>query len=144
MSDMLKAWLLIQKAESLYWGATASTLGYGVARYASTRNPASLRLGAQMASFGIRAHVNSVRGVLNTPLVRGRNLSLGGALARGAGAVTGGYILGSVWGEVASYALFGREGQMKARELYSSPRNFYDKAILGAGENVKTIFRHYL
>lgn len=140
----LDVWLLGKKAETMYWGATASTFGAGVARYVYTRNPATLRLAGQMVSFGVRAHANAIRGVLSTPLARGSPVTLGGATARSAGAVGAGYAIGAVWGEIASYALFGREGQEKARDLYRSPTDFWEKAILGAGKNVRDIGAHYM
>ena len=138
------AWLLAKKAEQMYWGATASTFGAGVARYVYTRNPATLRLAGQMASFGVRAHANAIRGVVSTPLARGSPVTLGGATVRAAGAVGTGYVLGALYGEAISYFAFGREGQLKARELYRSPTDFWEKAILGAGKNVRDTGAHYM
>lgn len=142
--SLLDFYYATKKAEAAYWGATAATFGSGVTRYAITRNPQTLRYAGQMASFGVRAHVNALRGVASTPLVRGGPLTAGGALARVSGAITAGYVLGAVSGTIISETLFGYENSQRLAELYKSPGRFWDEAIKSAPENMWKVIDHYL
>jgi hypothetical protein len=140
----IDAWYLATQVEQRFWQATAATAGSGLTRYALTGNPSTLRLAGRMASFGARAHFAAVRGVLGTTLVRGGTATLGSALATGAAAVGVGYTAGAVIGTGISQALFGDEGARVALDLYMDPVKFVDKAILGVGDNISTIWNHYI
>lgn len=75
------------------------------------------------------------------------HLTAAGNIARAASpfvaAGVAGYALGAVFGVGLSNAFFGESGRVAAIDLYSSPTKFWDKAIMGAGENVDTIISHY-
>ena len=140
----IDAWHIGRNLESLYWGFTAGTAGYGLARLALTGNPATLNTARSLASFGARAHVNAVRGVLGTTLARGGTVTLGAAAAQGASAVALGYTAGAVIGTGISQLAFGDEGAREALDLYSSPKKFWDEGILDMGDNIGTIIGHYV
>jgi len=137
-------WYLGSNIEEKFWQFTAATAGFGAARYAFTGNPAQLRQAYHLASFGVRAHAAAVRGVLGTRLVAGGAHTLGSAAATGLSAIAVGYTSGAVIGTGISQAIFGEEGAKQALDLYTSPGNFWDKGIMGMGDNISTIAEHYL
>ena len=142
---VVKTWYAIQYAETAFWGATTSTLGFGLGRAAYTGNWKTFQTGLRMASFGVRAHANAVRGVLNTPLsTRPGAKTLGRATANFALAVGAGYAIGSVVGTGAAYAAFGDEGAILAADLYApGGANFWDDGLMKMGDNLSTIVHHY-
>jgi len=140
----MDAWHIARNIESIYWGYTAGTAGAGLARLALTGNPATLNTARSLASFGARAHVNAVRGVLGTTLARGGTVTLGGAIATGASAAALGYTAGAVIGTGIAQASFGDEGAKAALDLYSSPAKFVEKGIMEMPQNIATIIGHYL
>ncbi len=137
-------WYTYRHAGEVYTHTVAATAGAGIARYALTGNPSTLRYAGKMASFAVRAHANAARGVLGTRLSMAGSRTLGGAIVRGAGAATAGYVIGAAVGTGISRIAFGEKGARDALDLYSSPTKFYDKAILGFGDNVSDILGHYL
>jgi len=141
----MDAWYLYRHAGEIYTHTMAATAGAGVARYALTGNPATLRYAGKMASFAIRAHANAVRGVLGTRLTMGSARTVGGALARGAGAVTAGYALGAAVGTGITAAAFGNDAAMDLAGLYSRPADFWDEALSpGAfAGNLSSVVSHY-
>lgn len=95
---------------------------------------------ARTASFLARAHVNAVRGVLSTPMVRGGSQTLGKVVAKGSGYVAAGYLLGAGVGIGLSGALFGQSGAEKAWDLYKpGGASFIDEGLFGMADNIKTI-----
>lgn len=138
-------WYAMMHVESAYWGATASTLGFGLGRGAYTGNWKTFQTGLRMADFGARAHVNAIRGVFNTPLSRRAGAkTLGRATGNFALAVGAGYAIGSVVGTGVSYAAFGDEGAVLAADLYApGGASFWDDGLMKMGENLSTIISHY-
>lgn len=100
---------------------------------------------ARTASFLARAHVNAVRGVLGTTMVRGGTQTLGGNIARLSGAAVAGYALGATVGTLVSGHVFGHKGAEKALDLYMpGGASFIDEGIFGMLDNIHTIGDHYL
>ena len=145
-NKVLQAWWAIQHAEAAYWGATFSTIGFGLGRGAYTGNWKTFQTGLKLADFGARAHVNAARGVLNTPLSRRAGAqTLGRATGNFALAVGVGYAVGSVAGTGISYAAFGDEGAVLAADLYApGGASFWDEGLMSMGENLSTIWKHYV
>ena len=138
--------VLIWNAEKIFWGATASTLGFGAARYIFSYNPATLRLGLQMASFGARAHYASLSAILSTPLTTAQgSVTLGGAIVRGGTAIGAGYAIGATAGTIIAGEVWGDEGAEMALDLYMpGGADFVTEGLLGIPSNVSTIVSHYL
>jgi len=140
---MIDLFYAAQHGEEAYWSATAATAGSGITRYAITGNTATLRFAGRMVSFGTRAHINAVRAIWTTSLVRGGSVSLGGAVSLGLSAITLGYTSGAVIGTGISQILWGDEGAKAALDLYTSPTKFWNDGILGMGGNIKTIWNSF-
>ena len=136
-------WYFYKEGARTYRDATAATLAGGAARYLYTGNASTLKYGGRMASFAARAHLGGARAILSTTLVRGGSTTLGGAAAQFVGAVAAGYAIGSVVGTGISYLAFGEEGASAATDLYMNPGDFWNKGIMGAGDNISTIYDHY-
>lgn len=139
------AWWSLQYAEAAYWSTAFSTLGFGAARGAYTGNWKTFQTGLKLVDFGARAHVNSIRGVFNTPISRAANSrTLGYHTARFASGVAAGYAIGAVSGTAISYAAFGDEGAVLAADLYApGGASFFEEGLLGMGDNISTIWGHY-
>jgi len=130
-------------AEKYFWATTASTAGFGAARYIFTGNAATLRVAGQMASFGLRAHSNAIAAVMRTPLVAGGS-SVGSILAVQAAAIGAGYMIGATIGTGISQLAFGDEGAALALDLYGpGGADFIDDGLLSIPKNLETIFNHY-
>lgn len=137
-------WYGIVYGQSLFWGATASTLSFGIGRGLYTGNWKTAQTGLKMVDFGVRAHANMVRGVLNTPLSRARPLTLGQASVNFASGVAAGYAVGAVVGTGISYAAWGDEGAVLAADLYApGGASIVTDGIMAIPENFSTIVRHY-
>jgi len=136
MSDFAKWYLAAQNAPKFYWMSTAAAIAH----------PYTRKTGLSMASFGIRASANmavaSTRALLGTTIRAGGTTTLGGAAATYAGALTAGYVIGSLVGTGVSYAVFGEEGATDALEFYTGRgdhQGYFD--ITG---NFNDILDHYL
>jgi hypothetical protein len=148
VGDLLRAvdvWYAVRNAEALAWTSAASTIGFGLARGAYTGNWKTLQTGIKFADFLARAHINSVRGVFNTPLSRRAGAqTLGRASGNFAAAVAAGYVIGSVTGTAVSYAFFGDEGAAMAADLYApGGASFWDDGIMSMGSNAVDVWKHY-
>ncbi len=128
----LEYWLLSHWKEI----ATHTTVGL-------IAHPATRKRGISLAQWGIRNvgfPLASAGATVTFNVARG----VAPHLARATGVVVAGYALGAVFGVGLSNYFFGDEGREAAIELYSSPiEGFWKKAILGAPENIDTIWSHY-
>lgn len=141
---VVDVWYLYRNISEVYWGATLTTGGFGLARGLYGGNWATLRTAHSMASFGIRAHVNAARGVFNTPLsMRAGSRTLGGALRAGTASLVAAYTLGAVGGVAASELIFGEGDEALALYLPGGP-SFIDDGLLGIPRNLEAVINHYL
>ena len=141
---VVDVWYLYRNVSELYWGATATTAGFGVARGLYAGNWSTLKTAHKMLSFGVRAHWNAVRGVFNTRLVANAgSRTLGGAIRAGTASLAAAYALGAVGGIALSDILF--DEKELAAELYlPGGPSFVDDALLSIPRNLEEIINHYL
>lgn len=128
--DIFHWYHVAKQAPSAWWIATAGTTGYGLAKWAHTgKVPASLRIGGQMASFGVRVTWNtamaSSRAFLGTTIVRGGTMTVGAAAAQAAAAVAIPVILG--YG--VSHMIAGEEGTDDYMDYLHSYNPMSDRGI---------------
>lgn len=151
MSYLRDAWYAYVNASALYAGATASTLGFGAARWLYTGHGGTFRTGVKMADLGLRMHFNAMRGVMSTPVSRGGNLTVGRAAIRGTSAVAAGYMLGAA----ATTAYVGSEHadfmggtpesrQSLALDLFMpGGASFIEDALFKMPQNVSAIWNRF-
>lgn len=132
---------LTQNAEKYYWASTGFCLGLGTGQWAMGRGTSMLRMGRNMASFGIRAHVNALRAVATTPFRAGSTTTASSLVV---GAIAG-YALGATVGTAISHVAFGDKGRDLAADLYlPGGASFIEEGLLNAPSNAKKILDHYL
>ena len=102
-------------------------------------HPATRKHGVKLA---IWTSANVGRPILAGHLTAASNIARAVSPIALAGAA--GYGVGALAGIGISKQFFGASGATKAVELYSSPKKFYEDAILGAPKNISTLLRHYL
>jgi len=141
---VVDAWYLYKNISELYWGATATTAGFGVARGLYAGNWSTLKTAHKMLSFGLRAHWNTVRAVFNTRLVnQAGSRTLGQALKVGTASLAAAYTLGSVTG-IAIADIFFDEKELAAELYLPGGPSFVDDALLAMPRNLEEILNHYL
>jgi hypothetical protein len=130
MSKAVNAWTVYTNASKMYWGATAAQLGWGAGTFVATGGRATLGLtrAFQMASFGVRAHGNALRGVSRTSLLRGGKMTIGKASA----SIAAGYALGSAALLGIAQAGWGDSGFDDALDFVKDPFDWKKAETVGS------------
>lgn len=131
MSKALNAWTAYTSASKVYWGATAAQVGWGAGTFVATggRSTIGLTRAYQMASLGLRSHMNAVRGVSRTTLLRKGKMTIGKAT----GSVAAGYALGSGILLGISQAGWGDSGFDDAMDFVTDPFDWKKVEVVGSG-----------
>ena len=142
-TDLSRVPRWIAAAEKAYWGATASTAGFGLAKYLYLGSTKELKAARSMASFGARIHLNTLKAPFVTPFKMGGTMNVAKATPVFLAAGAAGYAIGATVGTAIAQIAFGDEGARNALDLYSSPSKFINDGLLGMGRNARTILGHY-
>lgn len=139
---IVDVWYAYQGFWSAYGLATASTFGAGVMRGLYTGNWKTLKTAQQMASFALRAHWNTFKGIINTPFTtEAGSRTLAQGLRAGTASLAAGYALGAVGGIALADILFD-EKEMAADLYLPGGASFWDE-YWGMPRNIEAIIDHY-